>query len=70
MLLDLSGVDTSPQSPPSFPSPTDSLHAPETGVSLLDDELMSLGNGVTSDPLYLIFSGHKPVKRRVSSQEV
>ncbi|KAG7266300.1 hypothetical protein CRUP_016123 [Coryphaenoides rupestris] len=42
-LLDLSGLDTSPQSPPSFPSPTDSLHAPETGSSLLDDELMSLG---------------------------
>uniref|UniRef100_A0A8C4ZB00 Golgi associated, gamma adaptin ear containing, ARF binding protein 1 n=1 Tax=Gadus morhua TaxID=8049 RepID=A0A8C4ZB00_GADMO len=46
-LLDLSGLDTSPQSPPSFPefpSPTDAFHAPETGISLLDDELMSLGN--------------------------
>uniref|UniRef100_A0A146P6L4 Golgi associated, gamma adaptin ear containing, ARF binding protein 1 n=1 Tax=Fundulus heteroclitus TaxID=8078 RepID=A0A146P6L4_FUNHE len=47
-LLDLSGLDTSPQSPPSFPelpTPTDSLTAPsqETGISLLDDELMSLG---------------------------
>uniref|UniRef100_A0A8D0A864 Golgi associated, gamma adaptin ear containing, ARF binding protein 1 n=1 Tax=Sander lucioperca TaxID=283035 RepID=A0A8D0A864_SANLU len=48
-LLDLSGLDTSPQSPPSFPefpTPTDSLNAPsqEMGISLLDDELMSLGN--------------------------
>ncbi|XP_014893192.1 ADP-ribosylation factor-binding protein GGA1 isoform X1 [Poecilia latipinna] len=47
-LLDLSGLDTSPQSPPSFPefpTPTDGLQAPsqETGISLLDDELMSLG---------------------------
>ncbi|CAL8284231.1 unnamed protein product [Boreogadus saida] len=45
-LLDLSGLDTSPQSPPlfpEFPSPTDAFHAPETGISLLDDELMSLG---------------------------
>uniref|UniRef100_UPI003AB05AEE ADP-ribosylation factor-binding protein GGA1-like isoform X2 n=1 Tax=Centroberyx gerrardi TaxID=166262 RepID=UPI003AB05AEE len=47
-LLDLSGLDTSPQSPPSFPefpTPTDSLNAPsqEMGISLLDDELMSLG---------------------------
>ncbi|XP_017272096.1 ADP-ribosylation factor-binding protein GGA1 [Kryptolebias marmoratus] len=47
-LLDLSGLDTSPQSPPSFPefpTPTDSLTAPsqEMGISLLDDELMSLG---------------------------
>ncbi|XP_062295585.1 ADP-ribosylation factor-binding protein GGA1-like [Scomber scombrus] len=47
-LLDLTGLDTSPQSPPSFPefpTPTDSLNAPsqETGISLLDDELMSLG---------------------------
>uniref|UniRef100_A0A7N8XC67 ADP-ribosylation factor-binding protein GGA1-like n=1 Tax=Mastacembelus armatus TaxID=205130 RepID=A0A7N8XC67_9TELE len=53
-LLDLSGLDTSPQSPPSFPefpTPTDSLNAPsqETGISLLDDELMSLGNSM-SDP--------------------
>ncbi|MEQ2183632.1 hypothetical protein GOODEAATRI_000065 [Goodea atripinnis] len=50
-LLDLSGLDTSPQSPPSFPefpTPTDRLNAPsqETGISLLDDELMSLGNGL------------------------
>lgn len=48
-LLDLTGLDTSPQSPPSFPefpTPTDSLTAPsqEIGISLLDDELMSLGN--------------------------
>ncbi|XP_027897937.1 ADP-ribosylation factor-binding protein GGA1-like isoform X1 [Xiphophorus couchianus] len=47
-LLDLSGLDTSPQSPPSFPefpTHTDGLQAPsqETGISLLDDELMSLG---------------------------
>ncbi|XP_015248881.1 PREDICTED: ADP-ribosylation factor-binding protein GGA1-like [Cyprinodon variegatus] len=47
-LLDLSGLDTSPQSPYSFPelpTPTDSLNAPsqDTGISLLDDELMSLG---------------------------
>ncbi|XP_060946552.1 ADP-ribosylation factor-binding protein GGA1-like [Limanda limanda] len=47
-LLDLSGLDTSPQSPPSFPefpTPTDSFTAPtqEMGMSLLDDELMSLG---------------------------
>ncbi|XP_070836231.1 ADP-ribosylation factor-binding protein GGA1-like [Chaetodon trifascialis] len=47
-LLDLSGLDTSPQSPPSFPefpTPTDSLNAAtqEMGISLLDDELMSLG---------------------------
>lgn len=48
-LLDLTGLDTSPQSPPSFPefpTPTDSLNAPshEIGIGLLDDELMSLGN--------------------------
>uniref|UniRef100_A0A1A7XQI3 Golgi-associated, gamma adaptin ear containing, ARF binding protein 1 n=2 Tax=Iconisemion striatum TaxID=60296 RepID=A0A1A7XQI3_9TELE len=47
-LLDLSGLDTSPQSPPSFPefpTPTESLTVPsqEMGISLLDDELMSLG---------------------------
>uniref|UniRef100_A0A7N6BYM2 Golgi associated, gamma adaptin ear containing, ARF binding protein 1 n=1 Tax=Anabas testudineus TaxID=64144 RepID=A0A7N6BYM2_ANATE len=52
-LLDLSGLDTSPQSPPSFPefpTPTDSLNAPsqEMGISLLDDELMSLGNTAPS----------------------
>uniref|UniRef100_A0AAX7T9W8 Golgi-associated, gamma adaptin ear containing, ARF binding protein 1 n=1 Tax=Astatotilapia calliptera TaxID=8154 RepID=A0AAX7T9W8_ASTCA len=47
-LLDLSGLDTSPQSPPSFPefpTPTDSLNPPshgDMGISLLDDELMSL----------------------------
>uniref|UniRef100_A0A8C6SXQ8 Golgi associated, gamma adaptin ear containing, ARF binding protein 1 n=1 Tax=Neogobius melanostomus TaxID=47308 RepID=A0A8C6SXQ8_9GOBI len=49
-LLDLCGLDTSPQSPPSFPefpTPTESLNAPsqEMKISLLDDELMSLGNG-------------------------
>uniref|UniRef100_A0A8C3GAD4 Golgi associated, gamma adaptin ear containing, ARF binding protein 1 n=1 Tax=Cyclopterus lumpus TaxID=8103 RepID=A0A8C3GAD4_CYCLU len=54
-LLDLSGLDTSPHSPPSFPefpTPTDSLNAPsqEMGISLLDDELMSLGTH-TSNPL-------------------
>uniref|UniRef100_A0A8C7PV16 Golgi-associated, gamma adaptin ear containing, ARF binding protein 1 n=1 Tax=Oncorhynchus mykiss TaxID=8022 RepID=A0A8C7PV16_ONCMY len=44
-LLDLSGLDTSPPSYPEFPTPTDSLNAPsqEMGISLLDDELMSLG---------------------------
>uniref|UniRef100_A0A3P8T1A3 Golgi associated, gamma adaptin ear containing, ARF binding protein 1 n=1 Tax=Amphiprion percula TaxID=161767 RepID=A0A3P8T1A3_AMPPE len=52
-LLDLSGLDTSPQSPPSFPefpTPTDSLNAPsqEMGISLLDDELMSLGNRMSN----------------------
>ncbi|XP_029492092.1 ADP-ribosylation factor-binding protein GGA1-like [Oncorhynchus nerka] len=43
-LLDLSGLDTSPPSP-EFSTPTDSLNAPsqEMGISLLDDELMSLG---------------------------
>uniref|UniRef100_A0A667XH08 Golgi associated, gamma adaptin ear containing, ARF binding protein 1 n=1 Tax=Myripristis murdjan TaxID=586833 RepID=A0A667XH08_9TELE len=51
-LLDLSGLDTSPQSPPSFPefpTPTDSLNAPsqEMGISLLDDELMSLGDSLS-----------------------
>uniref|UniRef100_A0A8C7SI10 ADP-ribosylation factor-binding protein GGA1 n=1 Tax=Oncorhynchus mykiss TaxID=8022 RepID=A0A8C7SI10_ONCMY len=47
-LLDLSGLDTSPPSS-EFPTPTDSLNAPsqEMGISLLDDELMSLGNEVT-----------------------
>uniref|UniRef100_A0AAX7TD31 Golgi-associated, gamma adaptin ear containing, ARF binding protein 1 n=1 Tax=Astatotilapia calliptera TaxID=8154 RepID=A0AAX7TD31_ASTCA len=54
-LLDLSGLDTSPQSPPSFPefpTPTDSLNPPshgDMGISLLDDELMSLGTH-TSNP--------------------
>ncbi|XP_029293662.1 ADP-ribosylation factor-binding protein GGA1-like [Cottoperca gobio] len=45
-LLDLSGLDTSPQSPPSFPefhTPTDNAPSQEMGISLLDDELMSLG---------------------------
>lgn len=47
-LLDLCGLDTSPQSPPSFPefpTLTESLSAPsqEIRISLLDDELMSLG---------------------------
>nr|XP_046160739.1 ADP-ribosylation factor-binding protein GGA1-like [Oncorhynchus gorbuscha] len=43
-LLDLSGLDTSSPSP-EFSTPTDSLNAPsqEMGISLLDDELMSLG---------------------------
>uniref|UniRef100_A0A665W732 Golgi associated, gamma adaptin ear containing, ARF binding protein 1 n=1 Tax=Echeneis naucrates TaxID=173247 RepID=A0A665W732_ECHNA len=53
-LLDLSGLDTSPQSPPSFPefpTPTDSLNAPsqEMGISLLDDELMSLGKWISDN---------------------
>uniref|UniRef100_A0A8C6SUM0 Golgi associated, gamma adaptin ear containing, ARF binding protein 1 n=1 Tax=Neogobius melanostomus TaxID=47308 RepID=A0A8C6SUM0_9GOBI len=53
-LLDLCGLDTSPQSPPSFPefpTPTESLNAPsqEMKISLLDDELMSLG-AHTSNP--------------------
>uniref|UniRef100_A0A674BU71 Golgi associated, gamma adaptin ear containing, ARF binding protein 1 n=1 Tax=Salmo trutta TaxID=8032 RepID=A0A674BU71_SALTR len=53
-LLDLSGLDTLPPYP-EFPTPTDSLNAPsqEMGISLLDDELMSLGlsEGThTSDP--------------------
>ncbi|KAI9527053.1 ARF-binding protein [Dissostichus eleginoides] len=45
-LLDLSGLDTSPQSPPSFPefpTPTDNAPSQEMGISFLDDELMSLG---------------------------
>lgn len=47
-LLDLCGLDTSPQSPPSFPefpTPTETLNAPsqDMKISLLDDELMSLG---------------------------
>ncbi|KAJ0058215.1 hypothetical protein NL108_009108 [Boleophthalmus pectinirostris] len=44
-LLDLCGLDTSPQSPSEFPTPTESLNAPsqEMKISLLDDELMSLG---------------------------
>uniref|UniRef100_A0A8C7PRJ8 VHS domain-containing protein n=1 Tax=Oncorhynchus mykiss TaxID=8022 RepID=A0A8C7PRJ8_ONCMY len=48
-LLDLSGLDTSPPSYPEFPTPTDSLNAPsqEMGISLLDDELMSLGKGLS-----------------------
>nr|XP_046187073.1 ADP-ribosylation factor-binding protein GGA1-like [Oncorhynchus gorbuscha] len=52
-LLDLSGLDTSPPSYPEFPTPTDSLNASsqEMGISLLDDELMSLGKGThTSNP--------------------
>uniref|UniRef100_A0A8C5N816 ADP-ribosylation factor-binding protein GGA1-like n=1 Tax=Gouania willdenowi TaxID=441366 RepID=A0A8C5N816_GOUWI len=54
-LLDLTGLDTSPQSSPSFPqfpTPTDSLNAPsqETGLSLLDDELMSLGMHTSNPP--------------------
>ncbi|KAL0992966.1 hypothetical protein UPYG_G00101580 [Umbra pygmaea] len=48
VLLDLTGLDTSPQSPPSypeFPTLTGRLNAPlqDVGVILLDDELMSLG---------------------------
>uniref|UniRef100_A0A8D3BP40 ADP-ribosylation factor-binding protein GGA1-like n=1 Tax=Scophthalmus maximus TaxID=52904 RepID=A0A8D3BP40_SCOMX len=54
-LVDLSGLDSSPQSPPSFPefpTPTDSLNAPsqEMGISLLDDELMSLGTHTSNPP--------------------
>uniref|UniRef100_A0A4W5MSK5 Golgi-associated, gamma adaptin ear containing, ARF binding protein 1 n=1 Tax=Hucho hucho TaxID=62062 RepID=A0A4W5MSK5_9TELE len=48
-LLDLTGLDTSPTVLPSYPD-TPSLQTPsqELGISLLDDELMSLGlNDVT-----------------------
>uniref|UniRef100_A0AAQ5XYP0 Golgi associated, gamma adaptin ear containing, ARF binding protein 1 n=1 Tax=Amphiprion ocellaris TaxID=80972 RepID=A0AAQ5XYP0_AMPOC len=67
-LLDLSGLDTSPQSPPSFPefpTPTDSLNAPsqEMGISLLDDELMSLGNRM-SNALFFITSSYKNKNNR------
>uniref|UniRef100_A0A8C7SSL0 ADP-ribosylation factor-binding protein GGA1 n=1 Tax=Oncorhynchus mykiss TaxID=8022 RepID=A0A8C7SSL0_ONCMY len=50
-LLDLSGLDTSPPSS-EFPTPTDSLNAPsqEMGISLLDDELMSLGKSSKTSP--------------------
>lgn len=43
-LLDLTGLDTSPTGLPSYPD-TPSLQTPsqELGISLLDDELMSLG---------------------------
>lgn len=45
-LLDLTGLDTSPlaQSFTEFPSQT--LHSQEMGASLLDDELMSLGESL------------------------
>lgn len=45
-LLDLTGLDTSPlaQSFAEFPSQT--LHSQEMGASLLDDELMSLGESL------------------------
>uniref|UniRef100_A0A8C6SUU9 Golgi associated, gamma adaptin ear containing, ARF binding protein 1 n=1 Tax=Neogobius melanostomus TaxID=47308 RepID=A0A8C6SUU9_9GOBI len=60
-LLDLCGLDTSPQSPPSFPefpTPTESLNAPsqEMKISLLDDELMSLGNGALHTLLPALWS--------------
>ncbi|CAL9693653.1 unnamed protein product [Knipowitschia caucasica] len=42
-LLDLCGLDASPQSPPEFPTPTENLKSQELKISLLDDELMSLG---------------------------
>uniref|UniRef100_A0A665W7D4 Golgi associated, gamma adaptin ear containing, ARF binding protein 1 n=1 Tax=Echeneis naucrates TaxID=173247 RepID=A0A665W7D4_ECHNA len=66
-LLDLSGLDTSPQSPPSFPefpTPTDSLNAPsqEMGISLLDDELMSLGKWISDNQL------SKPTLRDLQSK--
>ncbi|XP_072299821.1 ADP-ribosylation factor-binding protein GGA1-like [Eucyclogobius newberryi] len=51
-LLDLCGLDASPQSPPEF-RPPESLVAPsqEMKLSLLDDELMSLGlSEATSNP--------------------
>uniref|UniRef100_A0A3P8XSV6 Golgi-associated, gamma adaptin ear containing, ARF binding protein 1 n=1 Tax=Esox lucius TaxID=8010 RepID=A0A3P8XSV6_ESOLU len=49
-LLDLSGLDSSARSPPSYPelpSSTGGVDAPsqDFSVSLLDDELMSLGKG-------------------------
>uniref|UniRef100_A0A8C3ASJ7 Golgi associated, gamma adaptin ear containing, ARF binding protein 1 n=1 Tax=Cyclopterus lumpus TaxID=8103 RepID=A0A8C3ASJ7_CYCLU len=73
-LLDLSGLDTSPHSPPSFPefpTPTDSLNAPsqEMGISLLDDELMSLGNSTSdstrTNKLYNITINHQRNQRRI-----
>lgn len=59
-LLDLSGLDTSSQSPQSFPeflTPTDNLIAPsqEIGISLLDDELMSLGNSMTHSSHFNVY---------------
>ncbi|KAJ8263954.1 hypothetical protein GJAV_G00143480, partial [Gymnothorax javanicus] len=47
-LLDLTGLDTSPPAPPSIPEFPPLGHSPqgvpqEMGISLLDDELMSLG---------------------------
>ncbi|KAG7491530.1 hypothetical protein MATL_G00004640 [Megalops atlanticus] len=53
-LLDLTGLDTSPPAAPSYPEfPSQDLGPqapfPEVGISLLDDELMSLGlNEVTA----------------------
>uniref|UniRef100_A0A8C7PE51 Golgi-associated, gamma adaptin ear containing, ARF binding protein 1 n=1 Tax=Oncorhynchus mykiss TaxID=8022 RepID=A0A8C7PE51_ONCMY len=44
-LLDLTGLDTSPTGLPSYPdTPSLQTTSQELGISLLDDELMSLGN--------------------------
>uniref|UniRef100_A0A674D4E5 Golgi-associated, gamma adaptin ear containing, ARF binding protein 1 n=1 Tax=Salmo trutta TaxID=8032 RepID=A0A674D4E5_SALTR len=58
-LLDLTGLDTSPTGLPSYPD-TPSLQTPsqELGISLLDDELMSLGlNDVTPNSTHTPQSG-------------
>uniref|UniRef100_A0A674BFK5 Golgi-associated, gamma adaptin ear containing, ARF binding protein 1 n=1 Tax=Salmo trutta TaxID=8032 RepID=A0A674BFK5_SALTR len=58
-LLDLTGLDTSPTGLPSYPD-TPSLQTPsqELGISLLDDELMSLGlNDVTPNSTHTTQSG-------------
>ncbi|XP_029503889.1 ADP-ribosylation factor-binding protein GGA1-like isoform X1 [Oncorhynchus nerka] len=58
-LLDLTGLDTSPTGLPSYPD-TLSLQTPsqELGISLLDDELMSLGlNDVTPNSTHTPQSG-------------
>lgn len=56
-LLDLSGLDTSSQSFSEFLTPTDSLTAPsrEIGISLLDDELMSLGNSISHSSHFNVY---------------
>lgn len=63
-LLDLSGLDTSPQSPPSFPefpTPTDHAASHEMGISLLDDELMSLGKRVLEHFIKAVLCLFKPL---------
>uniref|UniRef100_A0A8D3BPD8 Golgi-associated, gamma adaptin ear containing, ARF binding protein 1 n=1 Tax=Scophthalmus maximus TaxID=52904 RepID=A0A8D3BPD8_SCOMX len=71
-LVDLSGLDSSPQSPPSFPefpTPTDSLNAPsqEMGISLLDDELMSLGKSVSG--LFFVVAHYETCIKALSSYD-